>query len=170
MLTLSCLRSHGVAAAASVILVLAAAACCSQKNAQCPDKVSTSGGAADLDEEKCLQILDLDAQVTLGGAVKKAIGFLKEKNYQAIFEEIAYPQDVEDLKEEGHTMDEIIEAFASKRADLLLMALESIADAEPELSPDGLTATFTLSGQPAELSPSKTITMVRMEGKWYLKN
>jgi hypothetical protein len=170
MSTLSCLRSHGGAAAASALLALAAAACCSQKNAQCPDKAAPPAGTAALDEEKCLQILDVDPQVTLRGAVKKAIGFLNEKNYQAIFEEIAYPQDVEDLKEDGHSLDEIIEAFASKRADILLMALESIADAEPKLSEDGLTATFTLSGQPAELSPSKTITMVRLEGKWYLKN
>jgi len=170
MLMPSCLRNHGRAAALSALLLLSAAACCSQKNAQCPSKAPTPGEIADLNEEKCLQILDLDAQVTLRGAVKKAIGFLKDKNYKAIFEEIAYPQDVEDLKEEGHTMDEIIEAFASKRADLLLVAFESIADTEPEMSEDGLTATFTLSGQPAELSPSKTITLVRLEGKWYLKN
>jgi hypothetical protein len=170
MLKGSRLRSHGGAAAAPALLVLAAAACCAQKNAQCPAKAPAPGHIADLDEEKCLQILDLDAQVTLRGAVGKAIGFLKDKNYKAIFEEIAYPQDVEDLKEDGHTLDEIIEAFGSKRADILLTALESIADAEPEMSEDGLTATFTLSGQPAELSPSKTITLVKLEGKWYLKN
>jgi len=159
-----------LAAAAAALVVWFAVACHSQKTAQCPCEEAPPVEAPKLDEESCMELLDLDEQITLKGAVRKAIGLLKDENYKAIFEEIAYPQDVEDLKEDGYSMDEIVGAFAEKRAHLLLKALESILDVEPELSADGATATFTLSGEPAELSPSRTITMVRLDGKWYLKN
>jgi hypothetical protein len=167
---MTCLESAFCPEAAAVFAACLTLACHPQKEALCPCEAVPPARPAGLDEDACVELLDLDAQVTLMGAVRKAIGLLREKNYQAIFEEIAFPQDVEDLKEDGYGMDEIVDAFAKKRADILLQALESIVESEPELSGDGATATFTLSGKPAELSPSSTITMVRLDGKWYLKN
>jgi len=158
------------AATASALVLFFTAACHSQKKVECPCEAADQAEASRLDEEACRELLDLDEQVTLKGAVRKAIGLLKDKNFRAIFEEIAFPQDVEDLKEDGYSMEEIVGAFAEKRAHILLQALEIIVDAEPELSADGATATFTLSGESAELSPSNTITLVRLDGKWYLKN
>ena len=165
-----CTKAAFHAAAAPVLMACLAMACHPQQKGLCPCEDKPFPKAPQLDEEACLGILELDEQVTIKGAVRKAIDILKEGNFKAIFDEIAYPQDVEDLKEEGYSMYEIVKAFAEKRADVLLMALESIVDAEPELSSDRSTATFTLSGEPAKLSPSKTLTLVRLKGRWYLKN
>lgn len=167
---MTCLKASWRQAAAPVLAAFLALACHPQKKALCPCEDKPPPKAPKLDEEACLGILDLDEQVTIKGTVRKAIGFLKEGNFKAIFDEIAFPQDVDDLKEEGYTMYEIVKAFAEKRADVLLLALESIVNADPKTSSDGLTATFTLSGEPAELSPSKTLTLVRLKGRWYLKN
>lgn len=159
-----------LAVAAAALAAWSAVACHSQKKVLCPCEDAPPVVAPKPDEASCIELLDLDEQVTLKGAVRKVIGLLKEENYTAIFEEIAFPQDVQDLKDEGYSMDEIVGVFAEKRAHILLQALESLVDTDPELSADGTTATFTLSGEPAELSPSRTITMVRLDGKWYLKN
>jgi hypothetical protein len=113
----------------------------------------------------------IDPQTTIKGTIQKAIDLIEQKDYEALFMEIAHPEDILVLTgEDGIPLEELIEDFEGEPAEYLLQILKIIQNKKPVLNPDKTKAEWKITEAEMENPPLHPVIMEKYEGKWYLRN
>jgi hypothetical protein len=107
---------------------------------------------------------------TIEGTVQQLIDVLEAGDYYVVFTDFLDPADQEVIEEKGLTIGDLVESFGMEKSRILIQVLREVRRMEPEMSDDGNTATFVLEGELAENAPSDTFIMVKVKGRWYIKN
>jgi hypothetical protein len=112
-----------------------------------------------------------EPQATIKGTIQKAINLLDEKDYEALFMEIAHPEDILVITgEDGIPLEKLIKDFDGQPAEYLLQILKIIQNKEPVLNPGKTKAEWKITEEEMENPPPQMVIMEKYEGKWYLRN
>jgi hypothetical protein len=98
----------------------------------------------------------------LAETIDAAIKMLESEQYAGFLKTYAYPKDLEKITE-NVSLDQLAVSFADGKASVLLDALKKAADSKPEVSSDGMTATF-------KVIEKRKLVFVNMDGRWYIKD
>jgi hypothetical protein len=146
----------GLLAGASLVLAQATMPAATQP-ASAPASAPTSqaAGAGTMPAANALIPADL------AKTMQNAIALTEAGNYRDLIETLAPPEAIAQLKGAGR-FDESVAGFG-ERAPMLLDALHQALALPPEMSDEGKTATFHITG------PRPEMKFVQIEGKWYLR-
>jgi type II restriction/modification system DNA methylase subunit YeeA len=114
---------------------------------------------------------EIDPQTTIEGTIQKAISLIEQKDYEALFMEIAHPQDILVLTgKDGIPLEDLINDFDGQPAEYLLQILKIIQNKEPVLNPDKTKAEWKITEADMGNPPPQPVIMEKYEEKWYLRN
>ncbi|NIL98721.1 MAG: hypothetical protein GTO53_12410 [Planctomycetales bacterium] len=107
-----------------------------------------------------------DPRTELPSAIRHARQLLEKEKYALFLKQFAIPADWKRAVE-SHGREELASAFAKEKAKPLLAALQQIDQSEPDLSEDGMLATYAVK---VKNFPHQSIVFQQIEGLWYLRN
>ena len=108
-------------------------------------------------------------QESLETAIPHAISLLEEKKYEEFLSAYISPKERENILD-SKSIKEFAQGFATNKSQPVLMALKEIKDQKPELNEDGSLATWKLSPELNDQIGKGTISLKKIDHKWYLKN
>lgn len=97
----------------------------------------------------------------LAKTIQNGLKLAEEGNYRDLIETLAPPDAVAQMKTSGQ-FDQAVESFG-QRAPMLIDALHQVLSLPPDMSEDGKTATFHVTG------PRPEMTFLKVEDKWVLR-
>jgi len=101
--------------------------------------------------------------------VAEGIRLLEAKDYVKFFQVFAPPAELKQITDQGHTVEELANAFGqTDRVGALLAALKSVKDAVPTFDADGKTATYKLK-EPVPGTNKDTLVFLKIGEFWYLQ-
>jgi len=99
-------------------------------------------------------------------AIPEAIRLLEAREYTTFLKTFVAPDDLKKITKD-EPLDELAMFFAEKKAPQLLKALKSIEDAKPMFDDSGTKAMYQLG---EEIAKKKTITWVKVDNYWYIRD
>jgi hypothetical protein len=102
----------------------------------------------------------------LPAAIAAAIRRLEAKEYETFLRDFVNPDDLKKVTEKTD-LAKLATQFKGEKADRLLRILKSIKDATPKFEKDGELAVFPVK---VEGAPKNSITFVKVDKFWYIKN
>ena len=108
----------------------------------------------------------LETRESLETAVPEAIRLLKQRNYETFVKTFLPPALLDEVAERT-SLEEFAKTFGEQKSMRLLLVLKEIKDAKPELDDTATTASFALK---TKIRGRKSITFVKIEKYWYIKN
>ena len=107
-----------------------------------------------------------ESRQALETAIPEGLRLLEAKEYKAFVEVFVAPADLKKITERT-SLEEFAKDFGDRKAPLLLEVLKEIKGTKPSLDDNGTKATFALK---EERDGKKSITFVKIDKYWYIKN
>lgn len=107
-----------------------------------------------------------ESREALETAIPEGIRLLEAKEYKVFVEIFVPPADLKKIIE-GTSLEEFAKKFGERKAPRLLEVFEEIKGTNPSLDDSGTKATFALK---EEKDGKKSITFVKVDKYWYIKN
>jgi hypothetical protein len=107
-----------------------------------------------------------ESREALETAIPEGIRLLEAKEYKVFVEIFVPPADLKKIIE-GSSLEEFAKKFGERKAPRLLEILKEIKGTKPSLDDNGTEATFSLK---EEKDGKKSITFVKIDKYWYIKN
>jgi len=107
-----------------------------------------------------------ESREALETAIPEGIRLLEAKEYKVFVEIFVPPADLKRIVE-GSSLEEFAKKFGERKAPRLLEILKEIKGTKPSLDESGTKATFALK---EEKDGKKSITFVKVDKYWYIKN
>ena len=98
--------------------------------------------------------------------IPEGIRLLEAKEYKVFVELFVPPAELKKIAERT-PLEEFAKQFGERKSPQLLEALNEIKGAKPRLDDSGTKATFALR---EEMGKKRTITFVKVDKHWYIKN
>jgi hypothetical protein len=107
-----------------------------------------------------------ESREALETAIPEGIRLLEAKEYKVFVEIFVPPADLKKIIE-GSSLEEFAKKFGERKAPRLLEILKEIKGTKPSLDDNGTEATFSLK---EEKDGKKSITFIKVDKYWYIKN
>jgi len=107
-----------------------------------------------------------ESREILETSIPEGIRLLEAKEHKAFVEIFVPPADLKKITE-GTSLEEFAKKFGERKAPRLLEILKEIKGTKPSLDDNGTKATFALK---EEKNGKKSITFVKIDKYWYIKN
>ena len=119
----------------------------------------------------CAFVVGCSSSKPKGGlehTISSGILLLEAKEYEQFVRMMIPPGKLAEFEKEGLTVPRIAEGYKKFQGEQALNMLKEIDGQTPELSADGLLATFTF---PKELDPNGKglLYFVKIDGRWYAR-
>jgi hypothetical protein len=107
-----------------------------------------------------------DPRENLNTAIPEAIRLLEAKEYKVFLKSFVIPEDFKRITA-TKSLEEFAKVFGERNGLKLLKVCKVIKDVKPTLDDTGTKATFAIN---QEIAGKKSITFVKVEKHWYIRN